>query len=81
MAIEERADDVCLLANEFGPLGLQRQRQRGAGHRSADTFASTITGPRTSSRSKPAAVAYARRSSYSWRTSWCSGDSGSFQVP
>lgn len=33
MAIEERADDVCLLANEFGPLGLQRQRQRGAGHR------------------------------------------------
>jgi hypothetical protein len=33
MAIEERADHVCLLASEFGPLGLQRQRERGAGHR------------------------------------------------
>ena len=27
------SDDVCLLSNKFGPLGLQRNRQRGAGHR------------------------------------------------
>lgn len=33
MAIEERADDIRPLASEFGPLGLQRQRERGAGHR------------------------------------------------
>jgi hypothetical protein len=37
---------------------------------------STITGPSTSSRSKAAVVASARRSSYSRRTCWCLGCSG-----
>ena len=32
MAIEERPDDLRLLADEFSLVGLQRQRQRGAGH-------------------------------------------------
>ena len=33
MAIEERVDEVCLLADDFSLVGLQRQPQRGAGYR------------------------------------------------
>ena len=71
----------CCITAAFSPVNSARS---GASARTSDlpmsrssaTLASTITGPRTSSRSNALAVASARRSSYSRRTVACSGNSG-----
>ena len=62
MAIEERADDVCLLANELDSLGLQRQYERGAGHRIWGYLRRHDHWPEDLESLE------AGRSSYSWRT-------------
>ena len=71
----------CCITAAFSPV---KSARSGGGARTSDlpmsrssaTFASTMTGPRASSRSNALAVASARRSSYSRRVVPCSGNSG-----